>query len=124
MSIVELVHDLQSCREPDRELDTRIAEYIGYEKRVEAPGTPAERVTWHVPWDPRPTKIPHYTRVIDHAIALLHQKCPGQTFAFSWRDDELAHAKIATDEPVAAVTAAAAICLAVFRHLIPKGYGG
>lgn len=124
MSITELVNDLQNCSEPDRELDTRIAEYIGYEKRVELVGTSGERVTWHVPWDHRPTKIPHYTRVLDHAIALMNQKCPDEAFSFSWHDDEPAHAKIGDGAIVSGATPAAALCLAVFRHIIPKGYGG
>ncbi|MGH0218247.1 hypothetical protein NKY66_30820 [Sinorhizobium meliloti] len=107
MALQDLIDDLQNATGPDRKLDAAIAKIVAIAQRSEV-------VTAMPPSDP--SKVPHYTRLLDHAYALAQAISPSNMGGCSWEEGK-GTAKLNDGPYIQAATPALALCIAALTEL-------
>lgn len=121
MQSEEIVKELTSTREGGRELDIKIAQFLGWRsvsliKTDPNTGSLRQGSAWAPPGSDQPSRLPHYTTQIQAAMELLNSIVPDHEIGISW-ERGTASAQIKDREAVRAATPSLALCaLATLCH--------
>lgn len=127
MALPDLIIELENATGPDRKLDTAIALFAGYKRKVEhvteTPGKePVRRVLWVMPGGGDATRVPYYTSSIDIAFELAQTIAPFNAGGCSWVEGR-GHAKINDGQYCHAATPAIALCIAALKEKLSQEGG-
>lgn len=122
MAIEDLINDLRTETQPNRQLDSAIALVAGYKRRLavmpEEGATQAERdVIWSSPAGEVVKRLPYFTTSIDEAKSLADAVGLGGIGGVEWTPGLRASAMLRSSKRVYAATPAMALCLAVVCEL-------
>lgn len=121
MAIEQLIERLRTAESPTRYLDARIAETMGWTKRIdmirdEVTGEEKAVATWIVPGGTEPGRVPYYTSNLQHALDLAQQLVPAHVGGCSW-EEGMGSARINEGPYVQAMNPQTALCIAALLSL-------
>jgi hypothetical protein len=121
MAVEQLIERLRTATSPTRNLDAKIAETLGWTKRIDmvqddVTGEEKAVATWIRPGGTEPGKVPNFTSNLQHAMDLAQQLVPSHVGGCSW-EDGTGSARINDGPFVQAMNPQTALCIAALLSL-------